>query len=170
MLCTCVRICMPIGRTMLTTKQQALVSTLTASFNARYCRNNTPVVGWICQRFYRHPDGGGRRIKSNTRLNPQKKQTRMKANDRIPLIRPPRSPFEDRMATTREKRTCRTYYNTTSADELYIAGCFPILLDYRSVDRIGRPISTHTQTHAHKYIHPSLIRTCSYLLFEKMHI
>ena len=55
------------------------------------------------------------------------------------------------MPTTREKRTFRTYYNTTSADELYIAGCFGILLDYRSVDQIGRPTFTHTHTHTHVY-------------------
>ena len=35
----CVRIGMLIGRT--TTKEQALISTVTVSFNARYGRNNT---------------------------------------------------------------------------------------------------------------------------------
>ena len=91
---------MPIGRTMLTTKQQVLVSTLKASFNARYGRKNTPgknpnapegrwrsngcvrrewapstssvglLGGYIIDSLsipsLRPPDGGGRRIKSNT--------------------------------------------------------------------------------------------------------
>ena len=145
-------------------------------------------------------DDGSARITYTARTHLQATTTKF---DRVPPSPPPPPPASHAVPCSwipwsrrRDgERTSRTYYDTNSANELYIAGSFGILLDYRmeildcswvwiSVGRSNRSsyIYKHTLSIVSMtiinrcvsqelhflyllYIHPRFMLTCSYLLF-----